>query len=99
TSFSRDWSSDVCSSDLPEGVVGLRKLRNKNLYMRLIMLPDPQVTTSPDEKVRYLEDAIGGNRRVDGIPTTQNGSWGATRILRDKIGRASWRARGWQPET
>lgn len=67
----------------PQGVEGLRKLNNGDLYVRLVVEPGPQVTTANEEQIRYLEDAIGGGRRVDGIPTTQNGNWGATRILRD----------------
>ena len=66
-----------------KGLEGLLQRENVDLYVRLIIEAGPQLTTSSSESIRYLEESIGGSRRVDGIPQTSQRQWGATRILRD----------------
>src|SRR5256884_2450615 len=79
TRCSRDWSSDVCSSDLV--LDGL-------LHRELERLPDPQ-PLGPRPGPRGLLRRVGGGR---GGRSRSGGAGDRHRRL--EIGRGSWRGRG-----
>src|SRR5690606_40573347 len=97
--FSRDWSSDVCSSDLPE---------QRKVFDQLARLSDRLVTMSekgesilrevydvPEEKIALIPHGIPDIPFVD--PNFYKDKFGvAGRPV--KIGRASCREREWKEE-
>lgn len=67
----------------PAGLNALLSGDGAKLYVRIVVDPGPQVTTSRNETLRFLESRLPRNRRVEGAPTTATQNWGAVRILRD----------------
>src|SRR5690606_40793203 len=87
TRFSRDWSSDVCSSDLEEGEAVAADLGDAAAYRRLDV-------TSEDDWIAAIADA----EETFGPVTTLINNAGILDFApihkQDKIGRASCRERG-----
>src|SRR5690606_40149388 len=88
TSFSRDWSSDVCSSDL-ENPVGDRLSGGQYVIHREALIETP-----------YLPDPAAGGVALRAAPGHEIPGVGAEMVLgpscvvrRTQIGRASCRAR------
>src|SRR5690606_40894206 len=93
--FSRDWSSDVCSSDLPEAALADRIREDTETLLRVPAL------------IRRIEERYpprGGAPEQPPLPEVEllwsrrrrrRGSWPAY-VLSGlvEIGRASWRERG-----
>src|SRR3546814_20085103 len=86
-----DWSSDVCSSDLPDGVLRAMFAPRKSVFVDLLKWHVPvlegryEIDQFDDEYARYLILADSGD-----------GHLGSARLLptmRPQIGRATGRAR------
>src|SRR5690606_40428085 len=93
TRFSRDWSSDVCSSDLE------RPHERRNRAARHISIERASRRSLGAEQVRNRE--LHGSR-VSARDVTRNAREHAALANRERlqlgeyeIGRASWRERGW----
>ena len=65
----------------PHGLAGIRGAEKSDLHLRLVVVPGPRILTARREELRYLEVPIPITRRVDGLPTLPEGSWGTRRIL------------------
>src|SRR5204862_1715244 len=98
TSSLRDWSSDVCSSDL--GVEGAQRLRKSGLI-------DAIVNSSGNGEASTAAGSSGSPAKP--APSTEDGSGAIAAQDREasapqavatdvEIGRASWRAGGWKGE-
>src|SRR5690606_39916976 len=97
TSFSRDWSSDVCSSDLPEaGAATLTMAKAINLGLRAALAADPRVLLMGEDigtlggvfrVTDGLQQEFGADRVVD-TPLAESG------IVGTAIGLAM---RGYRP--
>src|SRR5207247_8113022 len=94
----RDWSSDVCSSDLPRAPRSAAARRSKS-GARILIADDHPVNR--EVLVRQLELlGIASDTANDGIEALE--AWAAadghyTAVLADiQIGRASCRERGWR---
>src|SRR5690606_5220663 len=75
TRFSRDWSSDVCSSDLPAPTVKLRDTaRFSTLCIHAGQEPDPStgaIITPIYQTSTYVQDALGTHKGYE-YARTQN---------------------------
>src|SRR5690625_6336542 len=85
TRWPRDWSSDVCSSDLDSGVVRQKcgELRIKGLHGIVTVRETGEKLSSNEAYSRILQ---------------QPGDYGERIIEETQIGRASCRERGWSGE-
>ena len=83
TILRRDPSASWAVRDFsPAGLAALRKRKRANLYVRITVEPGPRVFTSRrEERVRYLDVAIPGDRNVADLPVHPSGDWGARRIF------------------
>src|SRR5690606_40273905 len=94
TRFSRDWSSDVCSSDLPSILDAFREGEGAQVEAALKAAADNRSDIQPLELRTAGEN--GGSVRLWVTPVGDTAAEGETAILYalDKIGRASCRERG-----
>src|SRR5690606_39281181 len=93
TRFSRDWSSDVCSSDL---------VTERSTVMSVTVRPYRRGGFEVDIQWRSQDGRRHRERkRLDITSKTAAQRWGEGRereLLVREIGRASWRERGWTSE-
>src|SRR5690606_40829952 len=94
TRFSRDWSSDVCSSDLDAGVAGIQlpELREIETRKRLFQLyPDAREMRPPEEIELAIEGIVatlrGGDRSEERRVGEECGARRAAGAHRRKQGR------------
>src|SRR5690606_40177204 len=85
TRFSRDWSSDVCSSDLLE--LGLAMLRASGAR------EERDVVDSALARLRKLITSLPDNEKYDGLQHAELSSGGATRSEERRVGKEG-RSRG-----
>src|SRR5690606_40161029 len=89
TSFSRDWSSDVCSSDLiVEGGIQMKD-------MPLIVTTDWLAEHAEDPGLRIIDATVFMSfPEAGGPPNVESGKQAFT----EEIGRASCRVRVWRSQ-
>src|SRR5207249_6598267 len=95
TRSKRDWSSDVCSSDLEdpgtEAPVVLAAIHVEDEgALELRLDEDHDMVPSLGENMRRCSKEAGGDR-----PSRTHGRKSAVTVLALEIGRASCRERGW----
>src|SRR5690606_39887026 len=93
--FSRDWSSDVCSSDL---VAELQRADSLTVWANILSLESARlleqsrnVTTQP---VSLRERITNGSNIEEEMSQQMEDLIQQSREYKRKIGRASWRERG-----
>src|SRR5690606_40810738 len=86
TRFSRDWSSDVCSSDLQSGVLQHAQIMIVELVTMTMALANHVRAVKLMSKRTGLQTAL---------LTAEPHGTAQFRIGRTQIGRASCRGRGW----
>src|SRR5690606_40162007 len=92
TRFSRDWSSDVCSSDLfLDAVHMLREIAPQSPALKKKIVATIAMASPPDTK--NDRPPIRGESPPDSPPDSGRDRKGQRRD-RDKVGRASGRERG-----
>src|SRR5205807_4381831 len=92
TRLQGDWSSDVCSSDLPLGG-----------QVPVILPPSPSYVVSKFGEPVYMDGGdpfdVNGGCELDGVPwdcnDLQRRLAGGSATVEKEIGRASCRERGW----
>src|SRR5690606_40728119 len=94
--FSRDWSSDVCSSDLPAALtrLGAELLVVSPWYASLKARPY-WIGDIPVPFDGRFESAGIGTMEQDGIRYAFIGHPDFSRAEYYEVGRASWRGRAW----
>src|SRR5690606_39552758 len=85
--FSRDWSSDVCSSDLDRVPIGLEDLRPPGCIAQL-------APGDPGEAVSGLHGVRAGCR-IAGSGAVRSGARAGTLYVREI---RAWRLRSWRSE-
>src|SRR5690606_40326421 len=86
TRFSRDWSSDVCSSDLGSNGEANEIAKYAERWVRTL----EQLST-----ISLAVDAVWSNKGGQYIPPTHTFGYFAIYRGTEEIGRASCRERGW----
>src|SRR5206468_6059817 len=93
TRSDRDWSSDVCSSDLNEPTTALHTHSLTTIVVVDIRDFTPLARTLPEA---LLSQTIGTWFLRTGQITQRLGSWAQKYVGDAEIGRASCRERGWE---
>ena len=65
----------------PVGLETLRTARRIDLYIQVSVRPGPRFLTARTEDIQYLQAPIPSDRRVLGAESSEEGNWGANRIL------------------
>src|SRR3546814_18134561 len=90
-----DWSSDVCSSDLPENVTRRRHTRSRNRAVTAINDEYLDLDAAERDGVVGTDDGVGGESALlAALNAARTGHMND--IVETKHGSASGRERGWQ---